>query len=78
MFATIGRGSRRALPSANAALIGRARNLKMAIAPPPPGFTEVIFIECGTGTDQHGQEERDDDVFLDQILELACQERSQA
>ena len=47
---------RRALPSANAALIGRARNLKMAIAPPPPGFTEVIFIECGTGTDQHGQD----------------------
>lgn len=27
----------------------------MHIAPPPPGFREVIFIETGTGTDQHGQ-----------------------
>ena len=23
---------------------------------PPPGFTEVIFIETGCGTDQHGQD----------------------
>lgn len=33
-----------------------ARSLRMVIAPPPPEFTEVIFIETGCGTDQHGQD----------------------
>ena len=28
----------------------------MTVAPPPPGFNEVIFIETGCGTDQHGQD----------------------
>ena len=32
------------------------RTLKMDIAPAPQGFTDVIFIETGCGTDQHGQD----------------------
>ena len=27
----------------------------MDISPPPPGMTNVLFIESGVGTDQHGQ-----------------------
>lgn len=27
----------------------------MTIGSPPPGFKEVLFIETGCGTDQHGQ-----------------------
>ena len=27
----------------------------MEQSPPPPGFTQVLLIECGVGTDQHGQ-----------------------
>ena len=27
----------------------------MSIGAPPPGFQEVLFIETGCGTDQHGQ-----------------------
>ena len=33
-----------------------SRGIGMAIAPPPRGFEEVIFIETGCGTDQHGQD----------------------
>ena len=33
-----------------------ARTLKMDITPAPKGFTEVILIESGVGTDQHGQD----------------------
>ena len=32
------------------------RSIEMAITPPPSGFREVIFIETGCGTDQHGQD----------------------
>ena len=28
----------------------------MEVSPPPPGFEEVLFIESGCGTDQHGQD----------------------
>ena len=33
-----------------------ARSIQMSIAAPPSGFSEVIFIETGCGTDQHGQD----------------------
>ena len=33
-----------------------ARGLKMSITKAPPGFREVILIESGVGTDQHGQD----------------------
>jgi uncharacterized protein (TIGR02058 family) len=31
------------------------RHIQMSITRAPPGFSEVIFIETGTGCDQHGQ-----------------------
>ena len=33
----------------------KCRCIKMHITAAPPGFQEVIFIETGTGTDQHGK-----------------------
>ena len=27
----------------------------MTTSPPPPGFKQVLFLEAGVGTDQHGQ-----------------------
>ena len=35
--------------------LASSSGLAMKIAAPPPGFTDVIFIETGCGTDQHGQ-----------------------
>ena len=37
-------------------LASARRSLKMDIQAAPSGFTEVLFIEMGVGTDQHGQD----------------------
>merc|ERR1711907_210151 len=34
--------------------LGQRRTILMDITAPPPGFHQVVFIETGTGTDQHG------------------------
>jgi uncharacterized protein (TIGR02058 family) len=33
-----------------------SRSVQMTITKPPPGLSDVIFIETGCGTDQHGQD----------------------